>query len=206
MGGKRIQERACNNPSCGKLFKPKKPDRLYCSHECALLRMSHRHSPEICEEVTRLLDDGLSCRKVGEKVGLSTEQVEGIKRRHYSRHCGECNKPLLRHQSSFCSRDCYFSNMSSRNENPEFNAKLTELWDAGLSMSAIGERMHLGKNSVVGKVHRLGLPPRPSPIRPRKEIPDQRFKTPFCMHELRAEAGHEPLPPMHPISWGAIAL
>jgi hypothetical protein len=168
--------------------------------------MTHRHPPEVYEQVTKLLDDGLTCRQVGEKLDISTNAVEGIKRRHYARNCKECGKALRRGQLSFCSRECYFGNMSSRNDKEEFNAKLAELWDAGLSMSAIGERMHLCKNTVVSKVHRLGLSPRPSPIRPRQEGRNRRIKTPFFMHEDRAGAGHEPLPPMHAISWGAIAL
>lgn len=47
---------------------------------------------------------------------------------------------------------------------PERLETLALLWADGLSMSQIAERLGTGKNSVVGKVHRLGLPPRPSPI------------------------------------------
>lgn len=36
-----------------------------------------------------------------------------------------------------------------------------------LSTRDIGEAMKISKNAVVGKAHRLGLPPRPSPIRRR---------------------------------------
>ena len=43
-------------------------------------------------------------------------------------------------------------------------ARLTELWQAGLSASRIGEKMELSKNAIVGKAHRLGLKSRPSPI------------------------------------------
>jgi hypothetical protein len=39
-------------------------------------------------------------------------------------------------------------------------------WDEGMIASEIGRRLGLSKNSVIGKVHRLGLPGRrPSPIR-----------------------------------------
>lgn len=44
-------------------------------------------------------------------------------------------------------------------------ARLRALWAEGLSMSAIGRALGISKNSVVGKVHRLHLPSRPSPIR-----------------------------------------
>lgn len=43
-------------------------------------------------------------------------------------------------------------------------ARLRTLWDAGISATEIGRRMGRSKNSVVGKVHRLHLVGRPSPI------------------------------------------
>ncbi|KAA8390721.1 GcrA cell cycle regulator [Acetobacter tropicalis] len=44
-------------------------------------------------------------------------------------------------------------------------SRLKELWAEGLSTAEIGRRLSITKNAVVGKAHRLGLPPRPSPIR-----------------------------------------
>jgi GcrA cell cycle regulator len=44
-------------------------------------------------------------------------------------------------------------------------AKLRALWTEGLSTAEIGRRLNISKNAVVGKAHRLSLPPRPSPIR-----------------------------------------
>ncbi|OYV34432.1 MAG: GcrA cell cycle regulator [Acidocella sp. 20-61-6] len=44
-------------------------------------------------------------------------------------------------------------------------AKLRTLWADGLSTAEIGRRLNISKNAVVGKAHRLNLPPRPSPIR-----------------------------------------
>lgn len=44
---------------------------------------------------------------------------------------------------------------------------LVQLWMAGLPTSEIGERFGVSKNAIVGRVHRLKLPPRPSPIRPK---------------------------------------
>jgi len=44
-------------------------------------------------------------------------------------------------------------------------AELTKLWAEGLSAAEIGKRLEITKNSVVGKVHRLGLPKRQSPIK-----------------------------------------
>jgi GcrA cell cycle regulator len=42
--------------------------------------------------------------------------------------------------------------------------RLRDLWDEGHSTAEIGRRMGISKNAVVGKAHRLDLPPRPSPI------------------------------------------
>jgi GcrA cell cycle regulator len=44
-------------------------------------------------------------------------------------------------------------------------AKLRVLWVEGHSTAEIGRRLNISKNAVVGKAHRLNLPPRPSPIR-----------------------------------------
>ncbi len=49
--------------------------------------------------------------------------------------------------------------------NTELIAQLQALWAAGHSTAEIGRRMGISKNAVVGKAHRLELPPRPSPIR-----------------------------------------
>ncbi|MFI3241780.1 MAG: GcrA family cell cycle regulator [Alphaproteobacteria bacterium] len=45
------------------------------------------------------------------------------------------------------------------------------LWDQGISTGEIGKRLGVTKNSVVGKVHRLGLDGRPSPIKRKGEEP-----------------------------------
>jgi GcrA cell cycle regulator len=43
--------------------------------------------------------------------------------------------------------------------------RLRDMWDQGLSTAEIGRRMGVSKNAITGKVHRLNLPTRPSPIR-----------------------------------------
>lgn len=47
---------------------------------------------------------------------------------------------------------------------PDDDVKLRQLWDAEFSTLEIGKRIGRGKNSVVGRAHRLNLPPRPTPI------------------------------------------
>ncbi|MCQ9154145.1 GcrA family cell cycle regulator [Acidomonas methanolica] len=51
----------------------------------------------------------------------------------------------------------------------EVIARLQDLWSQGLSTAEIGRQLSITKNAVVGKAHRLGLPPRPSPIRKTEE-------------------------------------
>src|SRR3546814_8318304 len=41
---------------------------------------------------------------------------------------------------------------------------LTRLWTEGLSITQIGLALGVSRNAVVGKVHRMGLPKRQSPI------------------------------------------
>lgn len=48
---------------------------------------------------------------------------------------------------------------------PDAIGELTRLWAEGLTGSEIGRRMGMTKSAVVGKVHRLKLPGRPSPIK-----------------------------------------
>lgn len=42
---------------------------------------------------------------------------------------------------------------------------LKQMWKDGLTTGEIGKRLGVSKNSIVGKVHRLGLSGRPSPIK-----------------------------------------
>lgn len=46
-------------------------------------------------------------------------------------------------------------------------ADVQRLWATGLSTAKIGAELGITKGSVIGIAHRLGLPGRPSPIRPR---------------------------------------
>ena len=48
---------------------------------------------------------------------------------------------------------------------PDRIEEVTRLWNEGLTTAQIGKRIGVSKNAVVGKAHRLGLAPRPSPIR-----------------------------------------
>ena len=51
---------------------------------------------------------------------------------------------------------------------PERDAELAKLWASGMTTRNIGDAMGVTHNAVIGRVHRLGLPGRSSPIRERK--------------------------------------
>lgn len=55
--------------------------------------------------------------------------------------------------------------------------QLRAMWIEGLTTGEIGKRLGVSKNSIVGKVHRLGLSGRPSPIK-KKENSDNGKETP----------------------------
>jgi GcrA cell cycle regulator len=54
--------------------------------------------------------------------------------------------------------------------------ELKVLWAEGLTTGEIGKRLGISKNAVVGKVHRLDLQGRPSPIK-RTAKPDRQKST-----------------------------
>lgn len=51
----------------------------------------------------------------------------------------------------------------------EMVEELRKMWKDGLTTGEIGKRLSVSKNSIVGKVHRLGLSGRPSPIKKKEE-------------------------------------
>ena len=64
---------------------------------------------------------------------------------------------------------------------PERIALLKLLWDEGVTTAEIGRRIGVSKNSVVGKVHRIGLVPRivKEAQPPRRNVFE--FTGPACM-------------------------
>lgn len=67
---------------------------------------------------------------------------------------------------------------------------LKDLWAKGLSTSKIAEALGTTKNAVIGKSHRLELPPRGSPI---KYADGSTFKAPK-KQETKKEEKIEPIP------------
>jgi GcrA cell cycle regulator len=85
-------------------------------------------------------------------------------------------------------------------------AKLRELWAEGIPTLELGRRLGLTKHAVIGKVHRLNLPPRPTPVRPvapAKRKPSKPWSERAMITErnkdrLRAAEGYAPLPQKTP--------
>lgn len=71
-------------------------------------------------------------------------------------------------------------------QNEAGDAKLTALWAEGHSATEIGRQLGTNKNVIIGRARRLGLPPRPSPIkrdgeprvRPPKRMPEKAVTLP----------------------------
>lgn len=57
---------------------------------------------------------------------------------------------------------------------PEKVQELKKMWDSGLSTGEIGRILGVSKNAIVGKVHRLALESRPSPIAGTKTGPEKK--------------------------------
>jgi GcrA cell cycle regulator len=55
---------------------------------------------------------------------------------------------------------------------------LRDLWGTSLSTAAIGRVLHRNKNAIIGCAHRLGLPPRLSPIRSGHQSPPRAVLSP----------------------------
>lgn len=52
----------------------------------------------------------------------------------------------------------------------EMIQSLKDMWKQGLTTNEIAKNLGVSKNSIVGKVHRLNLTARPSPIKKKEEI------------------------------------
>lgn len=130
-------------------------------------------------------------------------------------HCAqpECGKLFhaIKSDSKFCCRECGWFGMKHRHT-PQTEARVTELWNEGLTVRQIGEAIGLTMDAVDHLRARLKLPLRfvrrkPDPCGAYIQRSVEQLPVPFRVAvPERLVAGPEPLSPMHPISWGAIAL
>ncbi len=65
----------------------------------------------------------------------------------------------------------------------EMVEELKKLWAEGVTTGEIGRRLNISKNSIVGKVHRLGLSGRPSPIKKKGDEPEKAPKAKSSVKE-----------------------
>ncbi len=88
--------------------------------------------------------------------------------------------------------------------NEQTIGRLRALWAEGHSTAEIGRRLGVSKNAIVGKVHRLQLDGRPSPIRapgsgrPRPVRPVCPKLPPLPSLTMRAGPSASPAPPKSP--------
>jgi GcrA cell cycle regulator len=64
--------------------------------------------------------------------------------------------------------------------------RIAELWPTGMSAAEIGREVDKTKNAVLGAVHRLGLPKRPSPLGPRPKKADSKPRRKRTAPHLRS--------------------
>ena len=60
---------------------------------------------------------------------------------------------------------------------------LKKLWLKGATTAEIAKKLGLSKNSIIGKVHRLNLETRPSPIKPKQKAPSKKVVAPAHKHQ-----------------------
>lgn len=82
---------------------------------------------------------------------------------------------------------------------PEIVNELASLWRQGMPTRKIGERLGCGKNAVIGKAHKLGLPGRPSPIKrrdPSDTTPPRRVRRSTAAKRSAVEPAGPTEPPL----------
>jgi DNA-binding NarL/FixJ family response regulator len=93
--------------------------------------------------IVQRVTSGMSRRVVADELGLTRQRVSQI----VIRATGAADRQQLWPE--------------------ERGQRLRAMWDEGLSVNEIARRLGVSRGSVVGKVRRLDLPARPSPIRPK---------------------------------------
>lgn len=93
--------------------------------------------------IVQRVTSGMSRRVVADELGLTRQRVSQI----VIRATGAADRQPLWPE--------------------ERGQRLRAMWDEGLSVNEIARRLGVSRGSVVGKVRRLDLPARPSPIRPK---------------------------------------
>jgi GcrA cell cycle regulator len=73
---------------------------------------------------------------------------------------------------------------------------LKKMWDSGMTATQIAEELGgVSRNAVIGKAHRLGLPARPSPVKPNESKPEPVAKPVAAPVAAAAPPPPEPVAP-----------
>lgn len=64
--------------------------------------------------------------------------------------------------------------------------KLRRMWKQGLTTNEIAKNLGVSKNSIVGKVHRLNLTARPSPIKKKNEQSPEKVVEKISAHDEKS--------------------
>ncbi len=65
--------------------------------------------------------------------------------------------------------------------------ELKRMWDKGMTTGQIAKALNVTKNSIIGKVHRLCLTARPSPIKKSSDKTEKKFATQKPVKETKKE-------------------
>lgn len=65
--------------------------------------------------------------------------------------------------------------------------ELKKMWDKGMTTGQIAKALNVTKNSIIGKVHRLCLTARPSPIKKSSDKTEKKATTPKQAKEVKKE-------------------
>lgn len=131
-------------------------------------------SPELVARITAMRDAGNSWCKIGRVLG-----------------CNESTAKIIGTDAGLPASGV----AEPANAPKPLDAKMCEMWTEGLTANEIARRLHVTRNVVIGRVHRLGLAGRPSPMVDAKAPPQL----------ARSVTGYSVLPSGHPETWGAIS-
>lgn len=110
------------------------------------------------ETIRELWHQGLSLKEIGRMIGIASSTV--------TYYCYSVLRLPRRPQDAVHAAQCTWTH--------EEDQKLTELWGTALRAKAIGDMLKKTKSAIIGRAHRLALPPRKKSGGPGKGAPRRR--------------------------------
>ena len=176
--------------------------QTYCSNKCA--NIAKRSPVRPCA----ICGNDLTCKQ----LFYCSPECRGKGRRDKYYDCKQCGEKFYSKEQTaiYCSRACSAAYIRSLKD--ELRKRIQVFWDQGIrSHVAIAEKLGVSKDTIRHQRHKMGLRHDPRPpgriqTAYAKRKPEQ-LPEPFRnIVKERLIFGDAPLPPMHSISWGAIAL